>query len=98
MQHAGPFLIFCSEHDNLAPYQIICNFAQCLQDLGGDVKLVKWSGSPHLGLSWTNLYDIYKFSIIFCVPMPHTWYTKEYTPFFLGKKEFYARINDIYKK
>ncbi|XXG61015.1 hypothetical protein AAC387_Pa04g2777 [Persea americana] len=47
--HAGPFLIFCSEHDSLAPYQIICNFALHLQDFGCDVKLVKWSGSPHVG-------------------------------------------------
>ncbi|RZC54865.1 hypothetical protein C5167_013719 [Papaver somniferum] len=28
---------------------IICNFAQRLQDLGGDVKLVKWNSSPHVG-------------------------------------------------
>ncbi|KAF8377529.1 hypothetical protein HHK36_030911 [Tetracentron sinense] len=45
----GPFLILCSENDDLAPYQIICNFAQRLQDLGGDVKLVKWNDSPHVG-------------------------------------------------
>ncbi|XP_068638121.1 uncharacterized protein [Aristolochia californica] len=45
----GAFLIFCSEDDELAPYQIICNFAQRLQELGGDVKLVKWTGSPHVG-------------------------------------------------
>ncbi|XP_010275590.1 PREDICTED: transmembrane protein 53-like isoform X1 [Nelumbo nucifera] len=45
----GPFLIFCSEDDELAPFQTICNFAQRLQDLGADVKLVKWNGSPHVG-------------------------------------------------
>ncbi|XP_019054704.1 PREDICTED: uncharacterized protein LOC104605936 isoform X2 [Nelumbo nucifera] len=45
----GPFLIFCSEDDELAPFQIICNFAERLQGLGGDVKLVKWNGSPHVG-------------------------------------------------
>ncbi|KAL6982872.1 hypothetical protein U1Q18_016267 [Sarracenia purpurea var. burkii] len=45
----APYLIFCSEDDDLAPYQIICNFAQRLQDLGGDVKLVKWNSSPHVG-------------------------------------------------
>ncbi|XP_071721885.1 uncharacterized protein [Rutidosis leptorrhynchoides] len=45
----APYLILCSENDNLAPYQIICNFAQKLQELGGDVKLLKWSGSPHVG-------------------------------------------------
>lgn len=51
IQYTGPCLIFCSEDDNLAPYQIIYNFAQRMLDLGGDVKLVKLSGSHHLGLS-----------------------------------------------
>ncbi|OVA15790.1 Protein of unknown function DUF829 [Macleaya cordata] len=45
----APFLILCSEDDDLAPYPVICNFAQRLQDLGGDVKLVKWNSSPHVG-------------------------------------------------
>ncbi|KAF5817683.1 putative alpha/Beta hydrolase [Helianthus annuus] len=45
----APYLILCSENDNLAPYQIICNFAQRLESLGGDVKLVKWTSSPHVG-------------------------------------------------
>lgn len=45
----APFLILCSEDDDLAPYHVICNFAQHLQDLGGDVNLVKWNGSPHVG-------------------------------------------------
>lgn len=45
----APYLILCSENDDLAPYKIICNFAQRLQSLGGDVKLVKWSNSPHVG-------------------------------------------------
>ncbi|KAJ6806259.1 uncharacterized protein M6B38_301730 [Iris pallida] len=43
----GPYLIFCSENDEIAPYQIVGSFAQRLQELGGDVKLVKWS-SPHV--------------------------------------------------
>ncbi|KAK9112806.1 hypothetical protein Scep_020325 [Stephania cephalantha] len=45
----GPFLILCSEDDDLAPYQIISNFAQRLQDLGGAVKVVNWKSSPHVG-------------------------------------------------
>ncbi|PIA56415.1 hypothetical protein AQUCO_00700620v1 [Aquilegia coerulea] len=45
----APFLILCSEDDDLAPYQIICNFAQRLQELGSDVKVVKWNNSPHVG-------------------------------------------------
>lgn len=46
----APYLILCSENDDLAPFQVICNFAQRLQELGGDVKLVKWNGSPHVGM------------------------------------------------
>ncbi|KAG2705429.1 hypothetical protein I3760_05G052800 [Carya illinoinensis] len=46
---SAPFLIVCSEKDELAPYHIICNFAQRLQDLGGEVKLVKLNGSNHIG-------------------------------------------------
>ncbi|KAI8549887.1 hypothetical protein RHMOL_Rhmol06G0060100 [Rhododendron molle] len=45
----APYLILCSEDDDLAPYQIIFNFAQRLQDLGAVVKLVKWNSSPHVG-------------------------------------------------
>lgn len=45
----GPYLIFCSENDDLAPCETICNFSQRLQELGGDVKLVKWNNSPHVG-------------------------------------------------
>jgi dipeptidyl aminopeptidase/acylaminoacyl peptidase len=55
----APYLIICSEKDDLAPYQIICNFAQRLQDLGGEVKLVKLNDSPHIGLSQTH-------SLFFC--------------------------------
>lgn len=50
-QKMGPFLILCSEDDELAPYHVVCNFAQRLQELGGDVKLVKWAKSPHVGAS-----------------------------------------------
>ncbi|KAE8731339.1 origin recognition complex subunit 2-like [Hibiscus syriacus] len=45
----APYLILCSENDDLAPYQVICNFAQRIQQLGGDLKLVKFNGSPHVG-------------------------------------------------
>ncbi|KAB1207102.1 hypothetical protein CJ030_MR7G011423 [Morella rubra] len=45
----APFLIICSEKDELAPYQIISNFVQRLLELGGDVKLVKLNGSFHIG-------------------------------------------------
>ncbi|KAE8661537.1 hypothetical protein F3Y22_tig00113725pilonHSYRG00901 [Hibiscus syriacus] len=44
----APYLILCSENDYLASYQVISNFARCLQDLGADIKVVKWSGSAHL--------------------------------------------------
>ncbi|KAK1313510.1 hypothetical protein QJS10_CPA06g02370 [Acorus calamus] len=45
----GPILILCSENDDLAPYQIVCNFAQRCQELSGDVRLVKWATTPHVG-------------------------------------------------
>lgn len=44
-----PYLIFCSENDDLAPFEVVSNFFHRLKDLGGDVKLVKWSSSPHVG-------------------------------------------------
>ncbi|PKU68101.1 uncharacterized protein LOC110114405 [Dendrobium catenatum] len=44
----GPFLILCSEDDELVPYKISWGFAKRLQELGGDVSLVKWSSSPHV--------------------------------------------------
>ncbi|KAL8172091.1 hypothetical protein V2J09_023895 [Rumex salicifolius] len=44
-----PYLLLCSEDDDLAPVQTICNFAQRIQELGADVTLVKWASSPHLG-------------------------------------------------
>jgi farnesol dehydrogenase len=45
----APYLILCSEDDDLAAYQVICNFAQQLQELGGDIKVVTWNDSPHVG-------------------------------------------------
>ncbi|KAG1366612.1 Transmembrane protein 53 [Cocos nucifera] len=44
----GPFLILYSEDDDVVPYQIISSFAQHLQELGGNVKLVKWNNSCHV--------------------------------------------------
>ncbi|KAK9740610.1 hypothetical protein RND81_03G047700 [Saponaria officinalis] len=45
----APYLIMCSENDDLAPCVTICNFAHRLKQLGGDVKLIKWTSSPHVG-------------------------------------------------
>lgn len=45
----APYLIFCSEDDDLAPFQIICNFASRLKNLGADVNLVTWNKSSHVG-------------------------------------------------
>ncbi|KAI3446007.1 hypothetical protein Pfo_002672 [Paulownia fortunei] len=45
----APFLILCSENDDVAPFSSLCNFAQHLQDLGGNVKVVKWSTSVRVG-------------------------------------------------
>lgn len=46
----APYVIFCSEDDDLAPVQVICNFVHRLEDLGADVKLVKWINSSHVGM------------------------------------------------
>ncbi|KAL0360813.1 UNVERIFIED_CONTAM: hypothetical protein Sradi_3765800 [Sesamum radiatum] len=45
----APYLILCSEDDDLAPFQVIHNFANRLKDLGADVKLAKWNSSSHVG-------------------------------------------------
>ncbi|XP_052135122.1 uncharacterized protein LOC127753739 isoform X1 [Oryza glaberrima] len=47
--HVGPILIFCSEDDELAPCSIVQKFGRRLLELGGDVNLVKWQNSPHVG-------------------------------------------------
>ena len=44
----------CSEKDDRAPYEVICNFTKSIQELGADVQLIKFNGSPHLGLSQTD--------------------------------------------
>ena len=50
MQQVGPILILCSEDDQLAPFSVVENFHQRLLELGGDVNLVKWRSSPHVGM------------------------------------------------
>ncbi|KAK6159362.1 hypothetical protein DH2020_006676 [Rehmannia glutinosa] len=45
----APFLILCSENDDVAPFSTLRNFAQRLQDMGGNVKVVKWNTSAHVG-------------------------------------------------
>lgn len=65
----APYLILCSDSDDLAPYHIICNFAQRLQDLGADVKIITWSGSPHVGLYSVRIIPdsfFFHFSINHC--------------------------------
>lgn len=44
----------CSEKDDRARYEVICNFTLSIQELGADVQLVKFNGSPHLGLPQTD--------------------------------------------
>ncbi|XP_010526945.1 PREDICTED: uncharacterized protein LOC104804372 [Tarenaya hassleriana] len=45
----APYLILYSENDELTPHQVISSFAHHLQELGGQVKVVKWDNSPHAG-------------------------------------------------
>ncbi|PWA62314.1 hypothetical protein CTI12_AA364800 [Artemisia annua] len=44
----APFLILCSESDDLAPYPVVYTFAQQVQGLGGHVRLFGWKDSPHV--------------------------------------------------
>ncbi|PKA50008.1 hypothetical protein AXF42_Ash017547 [Apostasia shenzhenica] len=44
----GPFLILCSEDDELAPCDVVCQFVQRLQELGGDVNFIMWNSSAHV--------------------------------------------------
>ncbi|PIN06060.1 hypothetical protein CDL12_21401 [Handroanthus impetiginosus] len=45
----APFLILCSENDDVAPFTAPCDFAQHLQDVGVNVKVVKRSTSAYQG-------------------------------------------------
>ncbi|KAK7362654.1 hypothetical protein VNO77_04773 [Canavalia gladiata] len=49
VNYGAPFLILCSENDDLVRFQSIYDFAQRLQNLNADVNLVNFSSSPHLG-------------------------------------------------
>ncbi|XP_022852633.1 uncharacterized protein LOC111374225 [Olea europaea var. sylvestris] len=62
----APYLILCSEDDDLAPCQIICNFAQRLKDFGADVKLVKWNNSSHVGIILNTWFDFIFWGQIQC--------------------------------
>lgn len=53
-----PYLILCSENDDLATFEVISNFFNRLKYLGGDVKLIKWSSSPHVGQYLDQLHII----------------------------------------
>ncbi|KAL8540344.1 hypothetical protein ACS0TY_001812 [Phlomoides rotata] len=44
----APFLVLCSENDEVAPFSTVCTFVKHLLDLGGNVKFVKRT-SVHLG-------------------------------------------------
>ncbi|KAL6513780.1 hypothetical protein OROMI_034529 [Orobanche minor] len=56
----APFLILCSENDDGTPFSTLRNFSQRLQDLGGNVKIVKWSSISahghhrHLSIQYTT--------------------------------------------
>ncbi|KAH7442785.1 hypothetical protein KP509_02G001900 [Ceratopteris richardii] len=47
--HIGPVLFFCSENDKLAPIETIQIFASNLRNLGGEVEMVAWKESEHVG-------------------------------------------------
>ncbi|KAH6767115.1 hypothetical protein C2S52_018098 [Perilla frutescens var. hirtella] len=45
----APFLILCSENEDMVPFTTLCNFAKHLMDAGGNVKIVKRTASIHQG-------------------------------------------------
>ncbi|KAJ4790661.1 Transmembrane protein 53 [Rhynchospora pubera] len=47
--NVGPFLILCSEDDDLAPYSVIADFVKQLEERGADVSLMSWKSSRHVG-------------------------------------------------
>lgn len=54
-----PFLILCSENDDVAPYPVVCKFARQLRDMGGDVNVVKLNTGSSLAYvySYINMLD-----------------------------------------
>lgn len=58
----APYLLLCSKDDDLAPFQTICNFAKRIKELGGDVTLVRWDSSPHVG-HYRKYPDEYKTAV-----------------------------------
>ncbi|KAH6555346.1 hypothetical protein KP509_31G070100 [Ceratopteris richardii] len=45
----GPILVFCSELDELAPFETIQIFAANIRRLGGKINVVAWKDSKHVG-------------------------------------------------
>ncbi|KAL8141138.1 hypothetical protein V2J09_007159 [Rumex salicifolius] len=70
----APYLILCSEDDDIAPFQTICNFSQRLKELGGDVTLVKWDSSPHVG-HYRKYPDEYKTAVARLLQKASTMYS-----------------------
>ncbi|KAL3840387.1 hypothetical protein ACJIZ3_024978 [Penstemon smallii] len=58
----APYLILCSDDDDLAPIHVINNFASRLKELGADVRLVKWNSSSHVG-HFRNYPDEYRAAV-----------------------------------
>ncbi|GKC05150.1 putative alpha/beta hydrolase, partial [Tanacetum coccineum] len=59
----APFLILCSERDDLAPYPVVYTFAQQVQGLGGHVRLFGWKDSPHVG-HYKHYFTEYRAAVI----------------------------------
>ncbi|CAI9764390.1 unnamed protein product [Fraxinus pennsylvanica] len=51
-----PFLILCSENDDVVTYPVVCKFARQLRDMGGNVNVVKWKTGhyKHQSIQYTT--------------------------------------------
>ncbi|URE46502.1 hypothetical protein MUK42_25100 [Musa troglodytarum] len=91
--NVGPFLIFCSEDDELAPYPVVCNFAHHLEELGGDVKLIKWNSSPHVGHHKHHAAD-YKTAVSELLSKAATIYSERRRQFH-AQQEGHRRVTNV---
>ncbi|KAL8166039.1 hypothetical protein V2J09_007538 [Rumex salicifolius] len=93
----APYLFLCSEDDDLAPIQTICNFAQQIQELGADVTLVKWVSSPHLG-HYKHHSDDYREAVTQLLKNASTVYSRRVKQQFGYLKQVALSPSEVFKR
>ncbi|PIN15302.1 hypothetical protein CDL12_12068 [Handroanthus impetiginosus] len=87
----APIVILCCENDDVAPFSTLCNFAQHLQDLGGNVKLVKCDTFAHIGHHRHELIQ-YRIAIMELLEQAVSVFSKKIQK--LGKKSHMDEMHD----